>query len=129
MDNNAKISLFAIIFLTIVIIALIIYSTSVRTSLINPNNCPSTTGNFGVTPLTSGVTINTCGPGLNEPCSFTDVLSLSQAINICNATEFCRAFVYNQNTHVMSIINPEDAVSQDENFDLYVRQNPLVVQN
>lgn len=127
MDNDTKLCIIIIIILSLFTIGLIVYSTSVRTSLIDPKNCGHVTGDFGLRPQSSGTTLNTCGETSTEACSFSDILNLAMAVNKCNTFEFCEAFVYNQNSHIMSIINPLDAIAEDQEYDLYSRQTPILV--
>lgn len=126
-DNYKIISLTVICLLILFIIGLIIYSTSIRSSLIDPLSCPVTSGDFGVRPQTSGTTASICGENSDILCNFSEVVDVGHAINICNGVNNCNAFVYNQTNHVMSIINTNDATYDDTSYDLYSRQTPIII--
>ena len=128
MENSLIICIIFIIILSIIIIGLIVYTTTIKSSLIDPQNCSHVTGSFGLQVQKSGITANFCGSNKDILCNFNDVLDLATAINYCNGVEECQAFVYNQNNHVMSIINVNEPTFEDLNYNLFTRQNTIILE-
>lgn len=92
------------IFLFIMTVLLILYNTMLKNNLINPANCPTVEGNFGVS-VNKGVTIlSNCGPDSQQPCMFTNIKDLNSAIIKCDSLA-CPAFTYSEKTMNMNIVD------------------------
>lgn len=134
MDNIFGVVMFiTIIILTVLCIYFIYNSVSIQSKYIDPNNCPKQVLEFGVSPQTVGNKIlNTCGVSGNSLCSFTNVGSLSEAIDLCHQNaDKCNTFSYapgilasvnGQPQGVMSIISSIDGLSGSTVYDTYSLQ-------
>lgn len=127
MEKETKIAItFSIIFF-IIVIAIIIYSVVLTTNTVEASSCPQTTGDFGVQPNMAGVVLQNCGTTKTEQCTFNNITSLSDAVNQCNAITGCNAFEYSFYTNIMNVIDINSKIISNENFDVYVRQNPVLI--
>jgi hypothetical protein len=109
------------ILLLIAFIILFYFYIRQSIDLINPNQCPSIEGDYGVKPNTKGVPLKACGDGSQE-CTST-VNSLNEAVNICNRKfNICQAFSYVSSTGLMTIIDTMSPLEDSANIDTYFRQ-------
>jgi hypothetical protein len=133
MDNYIYI-LFIIVFF-IFFIFLLFENVVLSQILINPNECNKIFGSFGVKPNSAYVissdelaTISKCNPNGNSLCKMENVSSLQDAINYCNNySSFCNAFVYSALDSTMFIVDSSQTLSQNYNYDLYQRQDKILI--
>jgi hypothetical protein len=128
----------SLVILVILCIYFIYNSVNSSANLINPLDCPKQRGEFGVFPNSIGLQpINRCGPNEDEPCLFTNVGSLFDAVEICrqNST-ICTAFSYTPAStpqpdgsfaNSMSIIEYSGGVTESATTDTYVSQINVTV--
>ncbi len=127
-----------ILILFFLAIFFIFYAVRLQSTLIDPLNCPQTNAQFGVYSNTLGTSIvDTCGINKDEICTFIQVTSLQNAIDICNANAtICTAFSYAPSNipqedgtfnGTMSIINYNSGSVQSNEYDTYVQQIPVTV--
>lgn len=90
------------------------------------NNTPCECfGPWGVFPGTSADILNRCGDSSTDPCIFP-VSSLVGAVDQCTQLKtFCTAFIYNEATQTMSIVDPTTSFLSPQ-VDLFVSQNGQV---
>lgn len=134
MDNIfGVIMIVTIIILTVLCIYFIYNSVNIQSKYIDPNNCPKQTSEFGVSPQTVGNKIlSLCGTSGSSLCTFSNVGSLSEAIDLCHQrADICTTFSYapgilalsgGQQQGVMSIVSPTDGLSGSTVYDTYVLQ-------
>lgn len=134
MDNIFGIIMFVtIIILTVLCIYFIYNSVSIQSKYIDPNNCAKQVLEFGVSPQTVGNKIlSTCGTNGSSLCTFTNIGSLSEAIDVCHQNvDKCNTFSYapgilptvgGQPQGVMSIISATDGLSGSTVYDTYSLQ-------
>ena len=130
--------LFGIGFLVFFILTIVFLVLYIKTSSekIDPKNCPSVKGGYGVVSNVDPVplktiyqcTINSDGSAGTSICNFT-ANNLFEAETICNKypVETCSAFYFNQNQKTMLFVSPDFGISQasleNSNFgDVYIRQ-------
>lgn len=134
MDNIfGIIMIITIIILTALSIYFIYNSVVIQTKFIDPNNCPKQSLEFGVSPQTVGNKIlNNCGTTGNSLCTFSNIDSLTEAIDICHQNaDKCSTFSYapgilasvgGRQQGIMSIISPSDGLSSSTVYDTYELQ-------
>lgn len=103
MEANVIIAWVLVVFLFLFIIFLIAWNTISRANLVLPENCGAK-GEIGVVTNKQIKILNTCGTSKNEPCIFTNVPSLQDAIGRCQINS-CLAFTYSESTKQMTIVN------------------------
>ena len=123
-----------VIILFILCIVFIFMMVRFQITLINPKNCPqNSAAEFGVFPSTVGTSIlDTCGVNSDQICTFTQVTSLDNAIEICHANaNICSAFSYAASNlqqadgtfdGTMSIINYASGTANSTTYDTYLQQ-------
>jgi hypothetical protein len=105
--------------------------------MIDPNNCPKETTEFGVKPSQIGSTIlETCGDTRDETCTFQEIATLQDAITICHFhSDICFAFSFAPATlpeadgtfsGTMSIIDTEGGHINSSIYDTYVQQISVI---
>jgi hypothetical protein len=118
-----------IILTSVLAIIIIIFLLIGIFSLIHNNNngkkeC-SCYGHWGVIPNHSATILNRCGTDHASPCNF-EVMSLDAAITECNNLKtFCDAFIYNENTQIMSIVDKSNSFEAPA-IDLFARQHGVI---
>ncbi len=138
METSIIILIITILILVILCIFFIYRSVRLQSTLINPNSCPKSNAEYGVYPETVGTLIlDTCGVNRNEICTFNNVSTLSQAIDICHENAaICTAFSYAPGvyplengtfTGTMSIVNFSSGTMQSNTYDSYVQQIPTTI--
>ena len=127
MESDVKISLTFCIIFFLIVVGIIIYTVVLTSNNIDPGSCPQTIGDFGVQPNTTGVVLQNCGTSKTEQCTFNNISSLNDAVNQCNAIQGCDAFEYSSYTNIMNVIDKNAKVISNNSFDLYVRQNPVMI--
>lgn len=138
MDATTIILVITILILFFLSVFFIYRSVRLQSILIDPLNCPQTNAQFGVYPNTLGTSIvDTCGVNNDEICTFVQVTSLENAVEICNANaNICSAFSYAPSNvpqadgtlnGTMSIINYTLGSTQSNIYDTYVQQIPITV--
>lgn len=127
MDTDAKIAIIFCVVFFFLFIGVVIYCVYVSTHNIESGSCPHTTGDFGVQVNKSGLVLEICGTTKTEQCTFNNITSLSDAINVCNAVSGCEAFEYSSYDNMMNIIDKNSKIITSDTYDLYVRQNPIII--
>lgn len=96
--------------------------------LIYPKECPIVSGAFSTNPGKIGLGIvYQCGVNSTGECTFSNINSLSAAIDLCNQyLMVCSAFSYNPKSGNVIFINPTKTLSNSTNYDTYISQYPLV---
>lgn len=122
------------VFILLVLSVYFIYtSVSTQSRYIDPNKCSKQNTEFGVTPSTVGNTIlNNCGTSNDQPCTFSNISNLSQAIgkcnqfaNICNSFSYAPGIVVNTDGSrrgTMNIVSSTAGFSASTLYDTYTRQ-------
>jgi hypothetical protein len=82
-------------------------------------NCGSAVTGFAVK---SGKTSNSVSQNCSGICIFSNLDSVTSAINNCNSFSFCNLFTYNSSTNTMSILNDNSILSSSLSDDVYIRQ-------
>jgi len=137
METLSIVLIIVSIILVIALVAVFIYNINLETSMIDPKNCPLSSGDFGLTPrktgttleiCTSGVTTNTSAPlnTTSSSCTFVNVPDLLTATNLCNAYKECSSFSYSANTNTMMILDPNKPLIDNDDTDVYNRQVPTI---
>ena len=101
-----------------------------QTTYIKVSECHTADGEFGVLPSTTGNKIlSKCGQSNIDPCTFTEVDSLEEAILICHQNlDICGAFSYSPQgvngftTGTMNIIDLRGGFSENPVYDTYIQQ-------
>lgn len=96
---------------------------------IDPKNCPTSSGDFGLTPSKTGTVLELCTNKITSfanSCTFVNVPDLATATNLCNAYTECFSFSYSPNTNTMMILDPNKPTIANTDTDLYVRQVPTI---
>lgn len=127
METDTKVAIAFCIIFFIIAIGIMIYCVVLSTNKIDSSTCPQTTGDFGVQPNKSGAVVSICGTTKTEQCTFNNITSLNDAINQCNSIQGCEAFEYSFYTNIMNIIDKNNKIESNTNFDIYVRQNPIIL--
>ena len=125
--TNEEIILYTfLIFFFIIILFLIAYNVFLYTSMVLPENVPRIKGDFAVQTNRSGSVSKLCGSNADSVCLFTNISTLSDAINTCNAlSEVCDNFTYSDLTQIMNIISSESITINPDGQDplnIYSRQ-------
>ena len=110
--------------LTVIIILLLI--AWVFSLMQNNDSTPSSKcfGNYGVFTEIGANILNRCGDDRLSPCNFP-ITSLVEAQQLCDSLiEFCSAFIYDENSGLMSIVDPNTAFISPS-VDLFIRQNGM----
>lgn len=122
------------VFILVVLCIFFIYtSVSTQSKYIDPNKCSRQSTEFGVIPLTIGNAIlNSCGTGKNEPCTFSNIFNLSEAIDKCHQfANICTLFSYapgilltadGSRQGTMSIMSSTAGFSASTLYDTYTQQ-------
>lgn len=103
---------------SVILLIVVIYQSAV---LINPNQCKSSFGNYGVFPSSEGSILNACGITKSEPCTFP-TSNLTEAVNICTADPLCKFFTYDELTGLMYYNVNSTVTPSSDNFDVYAKQ-------
>jgi len=126
-----------IVILFFLCIFFIYRSVRLESTLVSPSTLP-VNAEFGVYPQTVGLSIlDVCGTNNNEICTFTQVTSLENAIQICYTNaNICSAFSYAPSNipqtdgtfdGTMSIINFNLGTIASTSYDTYVQQIPVTI--
>lgn len=102
----------------VLIIFIILWAIEVNRTE-SPNVCFTA---FGVIPGFDANQINSCGTSRTEQCVFLRG-SLSACETECNLLpDICKAFVFNQSSSTMKIINPSGPTFPSLSSNLFIRQ-------
>lgn len=110
------------------IVYLIYISVKLNSERIEPNQCPTSKGEYGVTTGTSYrngdalAIIKECGPRGDSDCSF-EVNSVSEAITYCNSfAHICDAIVLSNSGKQAYIVDTKATRTTDPSFDMFEPQ-------
>lgn len=117
------------IILAIGVILLIALNVRLSQTRINPGNCPSNEGEFGVTggysyrnSSSETAILSKCGPNNSDPCQ-ASALTIAAAIAYCNTyVNICDAFVYSVAAKQVAIVDTTATYTPDTTYDLFKRQ-------
>jgi hypothetical protein len=109
-----------------------------KNTTISPSQCPKGITQFGVNVRSVGNIISTsCGTSGTDTCTFNNITSLGEAVDICNANiNICSVFSYSPNaindgqgniSGIMSIVTSAGGVSPSTSYDSYFLQIPSVL--
>lgn len=133
MSTALIVSLIFILILVIFIFFLIYQNANLNANYIDPGNCPSVQGDFGVK---AGVVyyndtrgeiaaLYQCGPSGDQLCQQV-VQNLKSAIDYCNTyPTICDAFIYDYSAGRVTIVDTTQNIRINELYDTYERQYPL----
>ena len=113
-----------IIIAILVILVFILTFLAIRQSIVmvSPENCPTVGGQYGVTPDTTGVTLQVCGDNKDSECKF-QATTLAEAISSCNSrTDICSVFSFDCKSNIVLFIDPNQSFTESAGTDLYTRQ-------
>lgn len=127
---------FLIVFFVIIVILMFV-NTTTRSKLIAPENCPALKSEYAVIPtvdLSSLSILSSCsgnpdGYQGNQPCSFSNILTVYDASLLCNkySNSICSAFTYNSSTNIVNFVNGAYNIStkagNTDPVDVYLKQN------
>lgn len=95
------ISIFALLF-----IAMCIWNVALYIVRVDPEVCNPPNADYIVELNKSGFISNSCGLENKSPCSFSNVNTLKDAINICDSIpDVCKNFTFNEISSTMNILN------------------------
>lgn len=89
---------------------------------IDPSECSSSTGPYGVLPGMAGEVLRNCGPAANQECTF-EAASLSDAALQCEKLQNnCDAFTFNEKTGSVSFLDAGKGFSSAPFSNVYQRR-------
>jgi len=130
--------LFFLVVFFIVIIVLLYTNASTKSKYVAPENCPVVKEQYAVLPSvlnTSLTPINLCsgnpdGYQGRQECTFSNINSILDAVNLCNKYEnsICSAFAYNDSTNIVTFVNSSYTLNSTpattgNTSDVYYKQN------
>lgn len=113
-----------VIITVLVILVFLLAFLAIRQSivLVDPENCPSVFGQYGVKPDNTGVALQTCGNTNDSECRF-QATTLSQAVEACNSrADICSIFSFDCKSNIVIFIDPNQSFRESRGTDLYTRQ-------
>jgi hypothetical protein len=119
-DGEKILYICLVIILFIIIIILISWNVSVSLGKVDPKICPVLKGDFAVVTDKAVKLKNVCGNDATSLCTYSNIESLSSAIERCNVFfEICDSFTYDPTTQVMNIV---EITSTEGMENVYIRQ-------
>lgn len=116
-----------IILAVFLLLFVLLYLNEIFTT-INPKDCPTAYGQFGVIPSTSSAPLFSCnsmaGTGTGTQICQFQATTLESAVGICLSYSFCDAFTYNSSIQQMTIVRKNDTYTRSNGTDLYLKQTP-----
>ena len=113
-----------VIIVVLLILVFVLAFLAIRQSfvMVSPENCPTVSGQYGVTPDTTGVTLQTCGNNADSECKF-QADTLAEAVESCNSrTDICSVFSFDCKSNIVLFIDPNQSFTESKGTDLYTRQ-------
>lgn len=111
----------------ILCVVMIFFNVRLTQERIDPKECPSTRGTYGITPKVSYkrgnnlAILQKCGKG-DENCA-TTARSPSEVIDYCNSlAHLCDAVVWSSGTSLAYIVDTTATKTDDPSFDLFEPQ-------